>query len=195
MIRKAAVAVDEPRVHADRARTVDVVRRVVADHRRRLRSDAQLVEHRAEDRLVRLRLAVDARGQDRVDLDAVVRDELVEIAAGVRQQRELEAVVAQLVEHRQRVVEQLEVLGTLPRARHLDGARVRVAGAAHPLDDPLGEEDPDLLVVVELGMPLQRRDRLAARGVVAGRDRGRGRNDGRACGSPPGRDRDPAWRA
>ena len=122
MIRKAAVAVDKPRVHADRARTVDVVGRVVADHRRRLRSDAQLVKDRAEDRLVRLRLAVETRGQDRVDLDAVVLDELVEIAAGVRQQRELEAVVAQLVEHRQRVVEQLEVLRPLPRAGHLDGA-------------------------------------------------------------------------
>ena len=116
---------------------------------------------------MRLRLPVDARGEDRVDLDAVVRDEDVEVAAGVRQQAELEVPGAEVVEHRQRVLEELEVVGALPGACHLEGARIRVAGAAHALDDPLGEEHPDLLVVVELRVPLQRRDRVAARLLVA----------------------------
>ena len=62
---------------------------------------------------------------------------------------------AQRVERRERVVVELEVVRVLPGALHLDGRRVRVAAPAHPLDDPLGEEHPDLLVVVELRVPLQ----------------------------------------
>src|SRR5581483_556762 len=57
-----------------------------------------------------------------------------------------------------------------PGPHHLDRAVARAGpAAAHPLDDPDGELDPDLLVVVELGVPLQvghgRRPRL----LVAGR--------------------------
>ena len=76
---------------------------------------------------------------------------------------------AQRVEHGQRVVVQLEVVRVRPRTLHLDGRAVRVARPAHPLDDPLGEEHPDLLVVVELGMTLQRRERRAPSLVVARR--------------------------
>ncbi len=53
-----------------------------------------------------------------------------------------------------------------PGTFHLDGSRVGVAGAAHALDDPLREEHPDLLVVVELRMALQRRERGSPGGVV-----------------------------
>src|SRR6476661_6471283 len=55
----------------------------------------------------------------------------------------------------------------LPGAGHLGRAGVGVADAAHPFDDPLREEDPDLLVVLELRMALERRERGPARLVVA----------------------------
>ena len=42
-------------------------------------------------------------------------------------------------------------MGVLPGVGHLRGAGVRVADPSHALDDPLGEEDPDLLVMLELG--------------------------------------------
>src|SRR5581483_9050699 len=55
-----------------------------------------------------------------------------------------------------------------PRALHLHGGGIRRgAGAAHSTDDALGEADPDLLVVVELRMPLEIRDRRTPRLVVA----------------------------
>src|SRR3954454_23232161 len=167
MLRKPSLAVDEPRIHPDRTRPADVVVRIVAHHHRGLGGDVELLEHCAEDRLVRLRLAVNARRQHRVDCDAVMRDEDVEVAAGVGEEAELQLAIAQIVEHRQRVLEELEVVGALPRAGHLERAGVRVAGAAHPLDDPLREQDPDLLVVVELRVALQRRDRIASRLLVA----------------------------
>ena len=50
---------------------------------------------------------------------------------------------------------QLEVVRVCPRALHLAGGCVGVADAAHALDDALGEANPDLLVVVELGVALQ----------------------------------------
>ena len=57
------------------------------------------------------------------------------------------------LEHGQRVLVQLEVLRVLPSLRHLDRAVVRTVGVtAHPADDPLGERDPDLLVVAEVRM-------------------------------------------
>src|SRR5437764_878275 len=167
MLREAPLTVDEPRVDADGTRSADVVVRIVADHDRGSGGYGELLQHRAEDRLVRLRLPVDPRREDRVDVDAVVRDEDVEVATGVRQQAELQSARAQIVEHRQRVLEELEVVGALPGARHLHRARIRVAGAAQALDDPLREEHPHLLVVVELRVALQRRDRVPAGLVVA----------------------------
>ena len=51
----------------------------------------------------------------------------------------------------------------LPLAHHVGRARPRAAGiAAHPEDDLLGERDPDLLVVHELVVALQRLDRAGA---------------------------------
>ena len=61
------------------------------------------------------------------------------------------------------------MIGVLPRVRHLGGAGVRVAAAAHSLDDPLREEHPGLLVVLELGMALERLERVPASILVAGR--------------------------
>ena len=98
-------------------------------------------------------LPCETRREDRVDPQRVVRDERVEIARAVRQETDLQAAPAQLLEHRQRIVVELEVMCVAPRSLHLAGGGVGVADPAHPLDDPLGEEDPDLLVVVELGMP------------------------------------------
>ena len=51
----------------------------------------------------------------------------------------------------------------LPGSRHLDRALVRALRVtAHPADDPLGEEHPDLLVVIELRMAFDRLDRSRA---------------------------------
>ena len=57
----------------------------------------------------------------------------------------------------------------LPGPRHLDRAAVRVAVAAHALDDALCEAHPDLLVVVELGVAMEVGERRPARVVVPGR--------------------------
>src|SRR6266545_4002150 len=158
VIGKAAVAIDEPRLHTHCTCPRDIVVGIIANHRRALGGYVKSFEQRAEDRLVGLRLSVHARCEDGIDLDAVVRHERIEVAARIREQGELQTVTSQLVEHGQRIVEQLEVLRTLPGACHLDCAPIGVADAPHPLDDPLGEEDPYLLVVFQLGMPLQRRD-------------------------------------
>ena len=76
---------------------------------------------------------------------------------------------AEHVERREHVVEEVEVVRVLPGARHLDRAAVRVADAAHALDDALCEAHPDLLVVVELGMAMEVGERRPARVVVPGR--------------------------
>ena len=77
---------------------------------------------------------------------------------------------AQLVEHGDRVLVQLEVLVQLPALRDVDGARVRRGlHAAHAEHDALGEREPDLVVVVELGVPLEMHERRVARLVEARR--------------------------
>ena len=53
----------------------------------------------------------------------------------------------------------LEVVGVLPRTCHLGRGGVGIAAAAHAHDDALGEEHPQLLVVVELGVPFERIER------------------------------------
>ena len=63
-------AIDEERAHADGAGALDVVLDRVADHHRLVGADAEQLEHAAEDRLVRFRLAVRARGEHRVDGEA-----------------------------------------------------------------------------------------------------------------------------
>src|SRR2546423_7200645 len=100
----------------------------------------------------------------------MVRDECLQVAPGVRDEPELEALGPQLRQHGQRVLVELEVLGVLPGLRHRDGAIVsRVGVAAHAADDPLCECDPDLLVVLELGVALDALDGPLARRRVARR--------------------------
>ena len=84
-------AVDEDRAHPDRERALDVVLDRVADHRRIGRLDLEQVEHRAEDRRVRLRLPVVERADARVDLERVVAGELADVARGVRDEADLQA--------------------------------------------------------------------------------------------------------
>jgi hypothetical protein len=97
-----------------------------------------------------------------------MRHERAEVAARVRHQPDLQVVPAQLFQHRQRVLEELEVVRVLPPAGHLDGAFVGPLGVApHSPDDPFREEHPDLLVVLELGMLLERLDgRCASLGML-----------------------------
>ena len=62
------------------------------------------------------------------------------------------------------------MLGVFPGPRHLDRALVRRVGvAAHATDDPLGEGDPDLLVVLELRMAPDALDRLLTGIAIARR--------------------------
>ena len=119
-----AEAVDEDGAHADRPRALDVRVDRVADHRGLLRRDLEQVEHGAEDRRVRLRLAVVEGADPGVDVERMMPCERMHVAGGVRDEPELQPA-AELVEHRDDVLVQLEVLVPLPAARDLDGARVR----------------------------------------------------------------------
>src|SRR5207248_719477 len=156
--------------HPERPRALDVVLERVADHRRVRRLDAEPLERGAEDRLVRLDPAVLARADGGVDVEPVVEHEVVEVADAVRDEREGEAEPAELLEDRQRVLVEVEVVVLLPRALDRDGALAgALAVAAHAADDPLGERDPDLLVVPELRMPLERLDGRGPRLLITGR--------------------------
>ena len=94
----------------------------------------------------------------------MVGNEGDEVAPRVGHEPDFQAVRTELCEDRQRVLEELEVRRLLPTARHLDRALVGAVGvAAHAANDPLSEEHPDLLVVVELRVPLDRLDRGGAR--------------------------------
>ena len=74
---------------------------------------------------------------------------------------------AQLGEDGSGVLVQLEVLVQLPAARDVDGAGVRRRLlAAHAEHDPLGEREPDLVVVIELRVPLEQFESAASRAAV-----------------------------
>ena len=95
------------------------------------------------------------------------------------------------------VVVELEVLVPLPAARDLDGARVRRVGSSPPMPRTIRsvKREPDLVVVLELGMAAggRRAPRRAPPRSGTGRARGRGaRRRGR---SPPARAPGPAARA
>ena len=94
-------------------------------------------------------------------------DELTEVAGRVREQPDLEPERRELFERWPGIVVELEMRRVRPAALHLDSGRIGVADTAHPLDDPLGEQHPDLVVVVELGVTLELLERAAARLLVA----------------------------
>src|SRR5581483_8954520 len=85
-----ALAVEEHRLHSGGARSLDVVLERIADHQRGRRRDVEQLEDPAEDRLVRLRLAVVTRSEHSVDCEAVMTTELVQAAGRVREQPQLE---------------------------------------------------------------------------------------------------------
>ena len=103
----------------------------------------------------------------------VMSRELLEVALPVRDQADAEPVVTELVEHGERIVVEVEVGVDLPAAHHVGRACPRAVGvAAHAADDVLGERDPDLLVVHELGVRPQIVEgrepcRLVAAGIEA----------------------------
>ena len=158
----------QDRAHPERERALDVVRDRVADHHRLGRLDSEQVEDGAEDRRVRLRAAVVERADAGVDVEPVVARELAHVARRVRDEPDAEAGGAERRERVRHVVVELEVLVLLPAARDLHGAVVgRVGVAAHAADDALGEAEPDLVVVLELGMAAEIDERGVASGLVA----------------------------
>ena len=172
-IRLQAVAIEQDRADPERASSFDVVLVGVADHGRLVRRGIERAKCSDEDRRVRLDAPMPLRAHDRVDFEPMVRRELVEIALAVRHETDLDPVTPQLVEHGQRVLVQREVLVPLPLAHHVSGALAGFPGiAAHPEDDLLRERDPDLLVVHELVVALERLDRSQPRvRVEAGLER------------------------
>src|SRR5258705_922054 len=110
----AAVPVDKHRAHAQGACAFDVVRDRVADHRRVGRLDVEQLEQRREDRGVGLRLAVLEGTDRRVDVERVMLRERVHVARRVGDEPDLEAGAAELVEHGERVLVELEVFVPLP---------------------------------------------------------------------------------
>ena len=103
------------------------------------------------------------RADDRVDVECVVARELVEVALPVGYEPDAQLVPPQLGKHGWRILVQREVLVPLPLAHHVDGARAcPVLVPAHAGDDPLGERDPDLLVMDELAMSLELLDGVRA---------------------------------
>src|ERR671914_128076 len=168
-VRKPVVAIDQECADAHRPGPFDVVLGRVADHRSLIRLDAEPLENRLEDARMRLRPPMCTRAERGVDRERVVREELAQVAPRVRDEAELEAVAAQLLEHGQNVLVEIEVLGALPRARHLDRAFARPRDLSpHANDDLLRERDPDFLVVDELRMALDALERCGARISVAG---------------------------
>jgi hypothetical protein len=112
---------------------------------------------------VRLDLTVDPRRERRVDFEVVMLEELVDVPTGIRDDPELEPLAPELRQDRRHVVEEVEIVGVLPRPGHLDGALVGSARVtAHPSNDPLSEGDPDLLVMAEVRMLPQPFDRFRA---------------------------------
>src|SRR6266511_2846664 len=100
----------------------------------------------------------------------MMRDEFREVANAVGDQADLEPCRAQFLECRERVLEQLEVLGYRPALLDLGRAlRCDILRAAHTDEDLLREAVPDRLVVQELRVPLQVEDCSLARLLVATR--------------------------
>jgi len=79
-VRLQAEAVDEHGAHAERTSAFDVVVDRVADHRSAGSRHLEQVEHRLEDRRVRLGLAVVERADPGVDLERVMTRERVHVA-------------------------------------------------------------------------------------------------------------------
>src|SRR5687767_6611987 len=121
-----------------------------------------------EDLRMRLRAAEGPRADDTIGVEPVVGDELVQVAAAVRDQADLDAVLPQRGERGQRVLVERETLVLLPGTDELLGAGARPFGvAAHPAHDLLREDDPQLVVVLVVRMALQPVERGEAGVLVA----------------------------
>ncbi len=112
-----------------------------------------------------------ARRQAEPDRQLEVPDERLELAVGVRHETDDQARRGQPLDHRVDVVVQGEVPGVVPglagRPGHLEAA---LAGAAHPLDDQLGEAGVLLAAVVERAAPPEHPGQRVLPGLlVAGR--------------------------
>ena len=100
-------------------------------------------------------------------VEPVVGDELVEVPRRVREQPDLQPALRAASTSAGSASSYSSKCAECAQRRSIStAAAIGVAPAAHAEDDPLGEEHPDLLVVVELGMPLHLRERRRARLVV-----------------------------
>src|SRR5919197_1580417 len=156
MAAELPLPIEEEPANPDRLGAGHVVFGRVSDHHRLRGLDTEELEHSPEDAGAGLDLAMDTRRDPRVDVQPVVADEGVEIAAGVGDEAQLEVRLPERLEGRENVLVELEVLRLEPTVRDGDGhLPAALALAAHPADDVLGETDPHLLVVVELRMMLE----------------------------------------
>jgi hypothetical protein len=116
---------------------------------------------------------VDAGRDPGVHVEPEVAHEGIEVAARVGDEPELHPLEPEVRQHGERVLVEIEVRRVEPPGR--DGFRHRAdarAPAAHPPDDVLREADPDLLVVLELGVVAEVLDRRGSRlGVEGGIER------------------------
>ena len=178
-------------------RALDVVLDRVADHRRLRGLDPEQVERGPEDRLgaasssraraKRSRSRRPARDGRRSPRSRGRRSRRGRASARARAARRAPAARRR----RGRSSPSAPRAGSSrPRAR-----ASRVGVAAHAADDPLREGEPELLVVAQLGVTLERLDARRPAPPRSGPGRGRGRSARPGAGSPRARDRARAWRA
>ena len=122
-----------------------------------------------ERSLVGLHPAVGPGGDRTIDVELVVGDEVGDLPAAVRTRPSFSPSRAQPGEHGQDVSYRSK-FSDRSQAGHLDREIARgVRVAAHPANDPLGEREPELLVVTQLRVALQRHERRSPGLGVAGR--------------------------
>src|SRR5437867_236790 len=152
----ALLAIDQDRPQAQCARALDVLLERIADHHRVGGTNAEEFQRSLEDRGVRLDPPMRAGVHDRIDVEAVVGDELGQVTDPVRDEPDAQPRLAQLFQSSERILVELEVLRDFPALLDLRRALGReIARTSHTSKDLLGEAVPDRIVVEKLRMTLE----------------------------------------
>ena len=106
---------------------------------------------------------------DRIDVEAVVGDELGQVTDPVRDEPDAQPRLAQLFQSSERILVELEVLRDFPALLDLRRTLGReVVRSSHTSEDLLGEAVPDRIVVEKLRMTLEVENGRFARLFVEG---------------------------